>query len=225
MQQWPAESLWRLGRYENCGSDYLYFPNWYEQQKPSHPSPSKLPAPPDGASRNPHANLTKTSGEAPETLTSPSLLGQSSLGQVSIVKSSLVEIHEDFRKFSGNENDLTDYLTKTMKKYIAVGRERALSASGGLGGGGPGELPPEKEAFTRAQMGILVIEQFWNQLVGKIPSSLWQGGHEALKKYPVEVVARAFVKAGRYEGGKHKSWKYVQAIIDEQRGKPNARPP
>lgn len=140
--------------------------------------------------------------------------GQSSQGKVSIVQVSAIQ--EDFKKFSNSESDLTDFLMKTMTKYVSAAAERAGMNGGGLGGGSPGEPVQERETFLRAQWGIMVIEQFWKQVVGRFPSGLWQGGYEALKKYPVEVVARAFVRAGRYEGGKHKSWKYVQAIIDEE---------
>lgn len=219
MEDWPEDNLWKLAAYKNHGSDYLCFLNWYEQQRPSHPSPSKLPAPPEGISRKPQEVVQKSSRDSLATLPKDSRLGQSSQGQYSLGQYSQVKIQEDFRKFSKNSADLTDFLTRTMKKYIALGRERMLAASGtGLGGGGgPGELPPDKETFNRAQMGILVIEEFWKQLVGtNLPSTLWHGAHEALKQHPIEVLARAFVKAGPYQGGKHKSWKYLQKIIDEE---------
>jgi len=47
-------------------------------------------------------------------------------------------------------------------------------------------------------------------------TEIFMGGLEALKKYPVPIVAKAFVKAGRYHGGKHGRWKYIQTIIDEE---------
>ena len=226
MAEWPEDNIWRLCPYNNGGSDYLYFPNWYEQQKPSHPSPSKLPAPPEGISRKPLTNLSTPSGVAPEAVKSPSALVKVSQVKDSIGQSSLVEVHEDFRKFSTNESDLTDFLTKTMKKYISAGRQRALAAVAEGGGASTGELPPDKEAFTRGQWGIIVLEAFWKQMVGAALSrGLWNAGHEALKKHPVEVVARAFVKAGRYEGGKHKSAKYIETIISELTGQEHNRSP
>lgn len=91
-----------------------------------------------------------------------------------------------------------------------------LGEGGGLGGGSPGELAPERELSVKAQWGVMVLEKFWNQAVGKMPTEVFDGGRKALKEYPLEVVARAFVKAGRYQGGKHKKFKYIQAIIDEE---------
>ena len=71
----------------------------------------------------------------------------------------------------------------------------------------------------RSQWGVMVLEKFWTQAVGKMPTELFMGAIKALKEYPLEVVARAFVKAGHYQGGKYKKWKYIQTIIDEEIGK------
>jgi hypothetical protein len=78
MDSWHNDNLWRLRLYQNGGEQYLYFPNWSAQQKPSHPTPSKLPVPPEtnmNPSRVIPEELPNTSGDAP----SQSSLGQSSL--------------------------------------------------------------------------------------------------------------------------------------------------
>ena len=187
--------------YENAGEEYLAFLKWSKHQKPSHPRPSDLPAPPQFTETlqpeegETPEQLTETlqpkEGETPEAL-APSQgegrLGQSSQGKVSIGK-------YDFRKYFNSESDLTDFLTTKLTESISAARQK----------GARGE-----------QWAIAVLEQFWNQAVGKMPSEIFMGGLDALKKYPVPVVARAFVKAGRYHGGKHGKWKYIQTIIDEE---------
>ncbi|MBA7689148.1 hypothetical protein ES703_97650 [subsurface metagenome] len=47
MGSWRADNIWHVRLYQNSGIDYLYFPNWYGMEKPSHPTASKLPAPTD----------------------------------------------------------------------------------------------------------------------------------------------------------------------------------
>lgn len=203
-----------LQLYQNAGEDYLYFRKWPRYQKPSHPQPSKLPKPPKLQEAVPEEIIEPVIAPSqPETGTIPPQvsLGQSSLGQDSIGKVSAVQ--EDFKEFFNSESDLTDFLLKTMTKYISAGREQVL---GGLGGGGPGELTQEKEPLIKAQWGIVVLEKFWSQAVGKLGHELWEGAYQALKKYPLAVVAKAFVKASRYQGGKYQKWKYIQTIIDEE---------
>lgn len=51
-------------RYEVDGVAYVLIPGFNDHQKVSHPSPSRLPAPPSG---NPPEDLPKNSGEPPET--------------------------------------------------------------------------------------------------------------------------------------------------------------
>ena len=219
MKTWRPENIWLLRPYQNSDKDFLYFPNWYEFNKPSHPTPSKLPAP--AALQETPEPLQSHSRATPEPLPKSSALGQVRSGKVRIGQGNSGEVHEDFTKFFNSENDLTDFLVTTMKKNIGVGRQRALAE---VGGGG-GQLSPEEEAKVNSQWGIVVLEKFWGQAVGKMSSELFIGGLNALKKYPLEVVARAFVKAGRYEGGKYKKWKYIQTIIDEEMGKRGRSPP
>jgi len=208
MESWRADNLWRLGLYQNGGEDYLYFPNWAAQQKPSHPTPSKLPVPPE-TRMNPSGVTpekdTSNAGEPPPQ----SSQGQSSLGQYSIGQYS--EVQEDFTKFlNRSETDLTDFLTKTMTKYISVGRERA----GGT-----------DERATTSRWGISVLEKFWRQAVGEMSQDIFQGSLDALKRYPVEIIAKAFVKAAKYQGGKYRKWKYIQTVLDEQTKKRGERGP
>lgn len=114
MADWPDNHEYKILKYENAGGEYLFLPNWGDQQRPSHPTKSKLPAPPHEMlpifSSAPLEKDEKPSGESPP---------QSSLGQDSIVKSSGVQ--EDFTKFLDSEKDLTDFLTGTLEKYMPRG--------------------------------------------------------------------------------------------------------
>lgn len=208
MQSWRGDNLWRLILYQNSADQYLYFPNWSAQQKPSHPTPSKLPTPPEdivNPSRDIPEQHPNTSGDAP----SQSSLGQSSLGKFSIGQYS--EVQEDFQNFlNRSDTDLTDFLTKTLTKYISAGRERAGDADDGT---------------AKSRWGILVLEKFWKQAVGDMSQDIFRGSLKALKKYPVEIISIAFVKAARYQGGKYRKWKYIQTVLDEQAKKAEERGP
>ncbi|GAH33054.1 unnamed protein product, partial [marine sediment metagenome] len=146
MGSWRPDNIWHLRLYQNSGIDYLYFPNWYSMEKPSHPTASKLPAPLDIANtsgttrealpRNTgeaQESITKTSRELPEKIQKPSGATpfQSSQGQSSQGK--IREVKDDFTKFLGSENDLPDFLMTTLTKNISAGRVQVLAA-GGLGG-------------------------------------------------------------------------------------------
>jgi len=188
--------------YQNSALEYLYFPNWFAFNKPSHPTASKISAPPPRAD---------SSGETPEVLPSPSreatevLPSSSALGQVRSGKDREGKVRvtqEDFKKYFNSESDLTDFLMTKLTGSMSAARQT----------GAHGE-----------QWAITVLEEFWNQAVGKMPSGIFMGGLDALKKHPIEVVAKAFVKAARYQGGKHQKWKYIQTIIDEEVGKKNLK--
>jgi len=74
--------------------------------------------------------------------------------------------------------------------------------------------------------GIVVLKKCWRDGIGEdIPNAMFDGARKALKQYPLEVVAKAFAKGVRYKGGKHKSWKYIQTIIDEEIEKRGYSPP
>jgi len=224
MKSWSATHPYRMALYSSSDEEYICFPNWAATNRPSHATKSQLPAPPPEAlplfSGKPQETSATPSSKAPETVTKSSgepppqsSLGQSSQGKVSIGK--VREVQEDFTKFSDNETDLTDFLMKTMTQYISAGRARLLE-TGSYGT----NLPPEKETFNKQQMAMLVLEQFWKQATGmKLSGTLWQGAFAALGKHPIEVMTRVFVKAARYHGGKHQSWKYFQTIIDEELAK------
>lgn len=234
MSSWRPANFWHLKLYQNSGIDYLYFPHWYSMEKPSHPTASKLPEPPniDTSSGTIREPLPKNTGEAQDIITNPSgeipeksqkLSGgappQSSQGQSSQGKDRLVkvrEVTEDFTKFLASENDLTDYLMTTLNKNIAAGRARVRAAAE-PGGDVPEELSPEQEATVRMNWGIVVLKKCWKDGIGEeIPNAIFDGARRALKQYPLEVVAKAFAKGVRYKAGKHKSWKYIQTIIDEE---------
>ncbi len=180
--------------YINNGEEYIAFRKWSRYQKPSHPQPSILPKPPElqEPAQEPFPERVQEQDQ-PKTRTSPSQVrsGQDKLGKVRVAQ-------EDFKKYFNSESDLTDFLMTKLTESISAARQA----------GAHGE-----------QWAIAVLEEFWNQTVGKMSSGIFMGGLDALKKYPIEVVAKAFVKAARYQGGKHQKWKYIQTIIDEEMGK------
>jgi len=197
MKNWRGDNIWLLLPYQNSVIEYLYFPNWFAFNKPSHPTPSKIPGPPPADSSGVSPEVPQnTSRETPEVPQSSSALSQVKSGQDRIGKGRVAQ--EDFKKYLQSESDLTDFVTTKLNESISAARQA----------GAHGE-----------QWAIAVLEEFWNQAVGKIPSEIFMGGLDALKKYPIEVVAKAFVKAARYQGGKHQKWKYIQTIIDEEVGK------
>lgn len=59
---WLAEleRLGRIVRYADAETQYFYLPNFHRHQKISHPTPSRLPAPPE--------EVLRAAGEAPESL-------------------------------------------------------------------------------------------------------------------------------------------------------------
>lgn len=198
MNSWHCDNVWLLLLYQNSHLEYLYFPNWFAFNKPSHPTPSKIPVPPPRASSSGEVPevLPSPSREAPEALPSPSDLSQVKSGQERAGK--VREIQIDFKNHFQSQSDLTDFMTTKLTESISAARQAGAHEE---------------------QWAIAVLDEFWKQAVGKMKSEIFMGGLEALKKYPVPVVARAFVKAGRYQGGKHQKWKYIQTIIDEEMGK------
>lgn len=105
IKKWRQDNIWRLSLYQNSGIEYLHFPNWYGMEKPSHPTPSKLPIPSDMGSAssttqeiNPKVSgeareeISKSSEQSPEEIekVSGAIPPQSSQGKNSLVKSSRV---------------------------------------------------------------------------------------------------------------------------------------
>ena len=196
MKTWPKGNIWRMIPYENSGEDYLYFPNWDAQQKPSHPTPSKLPPPPEIPEKAPQSS-SKCQEEVPkDSRVTPS---QSSIGQSSQVKYSIGQVsavQEDFTKFLDSESDLIDFLTSTLTKYLPRGPTWLAT----------------------------VLKKLWFQAMGEeMKHPVFDLTLQAVKQYPPVVLARAYVKAIKYHGGKTGSWKYLDKILKEQAGK--GKPP
>lgn len=187
MATWPNNHQYKILPYQNSGENYLFFPNWASQQKPSHPTKSKLPAPPPELlpifSSVPQENITKTPGESPSQVS----LGQSSLGKVSIGKGSGVE--EDFTQFLDSEKDLTDFLTTTLKIYAPRGPAWMLE----------------------------VLQKLWAQAIGeRMGGAAFEVTLAAVKEYPPPVLAIAYAKAVKYKGGKYDTAKYLTKILKEK---------
>ena len=195
MKTWPSNHPYLMAIYINSDEEYIFFPNWDDIQKPSHPTKSKLPAPPpellpifSSASRE---TIERPSRETP----SQSSLGQSSLGKVSLGQSSAVQ--EDFTKFLDSEKDLTDFLTTTLEKYM-----------------------PRGPAW-----GVEVLNILWKQALGEPMDQLvFDVTLDAVKKYPPAVLARGYAKAVKYQGGKYSSWKYLEKILKEKMEKERGPP-
>jgi hypothetical protein len=187
MATWPNNHQYKILPYQNSGKDCLFFPNWADQQKPSHPTKSKLPPPPPEM-------LPIFSSVTPETHTKPSReppsqssLGQSSLVKVSIGKGSVVL--EDFTKFLDSEKDLTDFLTTTLENYLPRG---------------PMWL-------------VEVLQKLWTQAIGeRLGGPALEVTLTAVKEYPPPVLAIAYAKAVKYKGGKYDTAKYLQKILKEK---------
>lgn len=197
MASWPSTHPYRFASYQNSGETYLAFPSWFDIEKPSHPTKSKLPPPPPETlpifSGSPPETVVKTSGESP----SQSSLGQSSLGQVSLGK--VRGVQEDFTKFikSNDLTGLTDFLTVTLKNYL-----------------------PARPLFA-----FSILSKMWRQITGddmKPPQT--QYTHDAVKKYTPEVLAEAYAKAVKYGGGRTGSWKYLQKVLEEKAGAKDRSP-
>ena len=211
MKSWPVNHPYRILLYSNSGEEYIFFPNWAATNKPSHPTKSQLPPPPPESlpifSGAPQESVEKSAREAPEPLAPRS--GQSSQGKVSIGQVSAVQ--EDFAKSLDSDIELTDLLTTTLTKTISAGRAAAQTSLGAEA------LSPEQESTIKSQWGIQALKKCWQDGVGgDMPQAIFEGASKALKQYPLKVVAKAFAKGVRYKGGKHKSWKYFQTIIDEE---------
>jgi len=118
---------------------------------------------------------------------SQSRSGQSSLGKVSLGKVSAVQ--EDFTEFLDSEKDLTDFLTKTLEKYLPRGPTWAAE----------------------------VLNRLWEQALGKrMAQPELALTLDAVRKYPLAVLARAYVKAVKYQGGKYSPRKYLDKILREK---------
>ena len=194
MRSWRPDNMWHLRVYQNSGIDYLYFPNWDSMEKPSHPTPSKLPPPPAEDSGLPREALTKQSRELPEELqkSSRATPPQSSLGQSSLVKDSLGQssgVQEDFTKFLDSEKDLTDFLTQTLQKYMPRGPTWMVE----------------------------VLQQLWVQALGdRLKGTALDITLMAVKEYPPPVLAIAYARAVKYKGGKYDTAKYIKKILQEK---------
>lgn len=184
MSTWPETHQFKITPYENSGEAYLFFPYWFSQQRPSHPTKSQLPPPPLDLlpifSGIPHETLPPSSGESQENL-APSLV------KSSVVKFSVVK--EDFTKFLGIEKDLTDFLTETLTKFVPRGPTAMVE----------------------------VLQQFWSQALGdRMKGGVFDLTLRAVREYPVPILARAYVKAVKYRGGKYDTAKYLDRILKEQ---------
>lgn len=198
MKSWHASNPWVMRSYANGDAQYLYFPTWAATQKPSHPTPSRLPPPPNSG-ESPET-LLKNSGDTPELVESSSALGQVSLGQVRSGQYSIgkVSVNEDFSKYLDSDKDLTDFLTETLEKYRARG---------------PTWLTE-------------VLCKFWEQTMGEpMKQEVFTLTLDAVKTYPVEVLGRSYVKTIRYRSGKYGSWKYLDKVLKEQAEKEKGRSP
>ncbi|GAI89819.1 unnamed protein product, partial [marine sediment metagenome] len=113
--------------------------------------------------------------------------GQSSLGKDRVGKVRVVP--EDFTEFLDSEKDLTDFLTTTLTKYLPSGPTAAVD----------------------------VLYKLWEQAIGEPMSHpVFSLTFDAVRQYPVPVLARAYAKAAKYKGGKTGSWKYLDKILKEQ---------
>ena len=189
MRSWHQGNIWLLLSYQNSGIEYLYFPNWYSFNKPSHPTPSKIPVPPPRANSSgvsPEV-LPNNSREVPEALPNASALSQVRSSQVRLDK--VRGVQEDFRKYLDSEKDLTDFLTTTLQKYLPRGPAWAVD----------------------------VLNKLWEQaLEAPMGQTVFEVTLDAAKRYPAAVLATAYAKAVKYRGGKYNAAKYLEKILKEK---------
>jgi hypothetical protein len=179
--------------YDNGGEEYLSLSKWKEYQKPSHPQPSRIPAPPklqeqiSEPFKEPfNDSIPSENGMIPSQVRS----GQSSLGKVSIGQDRAVQ--EEFTKFLDNDIELTDRLTMTLKDYLPAAPAKAMD----------------------------IVKQLWRQvsmveLEGMAFDVVWS----EIKKCPVTLFANCVVKSARYSKGKIKPYRYIQKVFEEQKEK------
>jgi hypothetical protein len=187
MQSWPANHPYRIISYSNGNAEYLFIPNFFQSNKPSHPTPSKLPSPPPEILQKPSGispeSIENVSGDSPSQVRS----GQVSLGKVRLGKDRAVQ--ENFSKFLDNETDLTDRLTKTLEECMPAEPTQAMT----------------------------VIKQFWRQVANTELDTMSFGViWDNLKKCPLSLFATCLVKSAKYSTGKRKTSNYIQAVFDEK---------
>jgi len=225
----PVASFEDIPSSDASEEEFLFFKNWFRYQKPSHPRPSKLPPPPDDAenvpktaedSKNVHGTVLERSRNIPGTLTERSDIGQGRggegrSGQVSQGQDRIGKDRPEHAVgvLAGLLNslsslELTERLTDELNKITAAGRARWHEENPGA------EIGDAEEVRIRSQ-GITVVEQFWVGNVGKFSTEMFMGARKALKEYPLEAVVAGLIKAAKYQGGKHKSWNYIEACIKE----------
>lgn len=170
MANWPRVHPHRLVMYQNSSEEYLAFPNWSDTQKPSHPTPSKLPAaPPDVLSTSSSSSpddFESNSGEAPPQYS----VGKYSVGKVSVgnipeIDAKIAELAKAFERLSGQLPSGTDgeWMADLKERYevsvIIQNMEKAVRVTkhwpgwkyvetmlkGGKARDRPGRLPTGEE--------------------------------------------------------------------------------
>lgn len=189
MKEWPADHPYLLKLYTNTGDEYFALPNWGATNKPSHPVKSQLPAPPAETPPTPAREPQEEHQKTSGESPSQVRSGQVSLGKGRVGQGSSGEAHEDFTSCLKDEKDLTDRLTTTLTQTYARG---------------PAAM-------------VHVLDDLWQQATGqKMGDSVFNVAWEAVRKYKVSILAKAFAKAAKYKGGSYDPAKYLQKILDEQ---------
>ena len=135
----------------------------------------------------PLESLPIFSSTTPEELPKASALGQ--VSQVKVRLGQVSAVQEDFRNYLDSERDLTDFLTTTLTDYMPRGPTAAVD----------------------------VLYKLWEQAIGQtMPQAIFELTFDAVRKYPVPVLARSYAKLVKYKGGKTGSWKYLDKILKEQ---------
>ncbi len=61
------------------------------------------------------------------------------------------------------------------------------------------------------------MHKLWEQAIGEPMSHpVFSLTFDAVRQYPVPVLARSYAKLVKYKGGKTGSWKYLDKILKEQ---------
>lgn len=217
-------------------NEFYCIPNWSETNKPSHPTRSSIPNPPEGLLRPPEnfantsdenhedsakrsrdiiEDVLKGSGDTLEDFTSVSSAGQGRGGEVSQGQSrsgkvSLGDLRENSGKIPESfAAEIMKFLPNDWTDYNDFVDDAFQQFSAAAAA--------QKTTHAASYALTWWQRRFGEAKVGKNAKgeAIMEGLLKACREYPAPLVAAALLKTAKYGGGKAKSWKYVKKIMVE----------
>lgn len=222
------------------GAEYFCFPNWFETNKPSNPTKSKIPEPPESIFRpKPHfandsgnnsEDIAKRSGDIIDEIMSGSRnnrdefandspVGQGRGGEVRSGQSRSGKVR--LGKVGKNSAQIAESLRDEILNYYPEGLtdcddkvdDAFLRFSAAAA---------ERAVTKASSFGVV----WWEKNIGELPakgkhssgSAVLEGLLHALREQPPGLICAALLKTAKYGGGKARSWKYVNRIMAEMNG-------